>query len=89
MSFGWVIAVIIGVIAYRRISKQAAVIDDLNEQCRKNDAEIQRLNKKCSTITKENELLNNEILKYNPQWQFRNLVANLRNKASHRVDIDD
>lgn len=89
MSFGWVIAVIIGVIAYRKTSRQATVIKTLQEQCREKDSEIQRLNKKCSTLTKENELLNKEILKHNPQWQLRNLVANLRNKASYKVDIDD
>ncbi|MBR0278560.1 MAG: hypothetical protein IJQ75_01095 [Synergistaceae bacterium] len=86
----------------KELKGKDAVIASLNEQCSGLDAEIQTLNQKCNDITeecwkkdkiirglrKENKLLNDEILKYNPQWRFRSTVADLMKKATHEVTID-
>ncbi len=88
---------------FNEIQEKDARIDALSEQCREKDSEIQSLNKKCNTLTEEcwqrdetikalrDEIvfLNNEIInKYNPQWRFRNIFADLADKA-HRVNIND
>lgn len=93
---GVIAAGIIGGIISEQCREKDAEIQSLNEKCNTLTGKCDTLKKECrqrdetiAALREENELLNNEIQKLNPEWIHRQIVANLKNQATYRAYLDD